>query len=530
LNTWLRTVDLAIDCLNQLLSLDFSNPASTVAIDETARLLPDSRLPNYLSFALNEFMLTLRIYTDSFPNMQTDPDVTQDFERWLRRFFYLLSTPILEECLKRLPHSLQFLIYSLRFQSIKVAAVYAPEILEPPKALTEADGHPLPLILQHLGMAIEALAPSFSLLSATELRSFQTDLAPLVMLILDVLRTANEYFVCGLGKVSMTESPSLWLVNNVASVQRKVEKLLPFQLNSLLSTDLSQLGASSARRKVTSGDLCYRLLHSYLSPLDVRLIISFRLDMIRVKVLSKQLVNKHHSDQFVTTVSEQLRISLSWLQNHLSICGGCGDADYNDPQSKHEDYKLIICIVTHLIVVQGTQKDLLSEFGIQNILREALVLRRVVNLLYDYIDKDVTEENSESLSIELLPSLLPLARALHSLCISLLSKIYKPFTKSSTRRVRSRTGGGIDVLCAALQLPDIEENLDPRRNLLRWTRIVQSQLIGIENYLKRSLHQNRELGLDQNMATWKTEGIGVASPSGAGGRQTAPRIGFTEWC
>lgn len=86
-----------------------------------------------------------------------------------------------------------------------MAAVKAPEILQPPKVLAEVDGHPLPPILQHLGMAIEALAPSFSVLSGTDLRSSRTDLGPLVKLILDVLRTANEYFVYGLKELASAQ-------------------------------------------------------------------------------------------------------------------------------------------------------------------------------------------------------------------------------------------------------------------------------------------------------------------------------------
>lgn len=54
-------------------------------------------------------------------------------------------------------------------------------------------------------MAIEALAPSFSVLSGTDLRSSRTDLGPLVKLILDVLRTANEYFVYGLKELASAQ-------------------------------------------------------------------------------------------------------------------------------------------------------------------------------------------------------------------------------------------------------------------------------------------------------------------------------------
>ncbi|KAL5971919.1 Erythroid differentiation-related factor 1 [Taenia solium] len=475
LNTWLGTLDLVVDCLDQLLPLAFSTAATVVAIDDTARLLPDTSLPSYLSFTLNEFMLALRIYVANFPDMQPDSDVTQDFKKWLKCYLHLLSTPILKECLQHLPDSLQLLIYSLRFQSIKVAAVKAPEILQPPKAIAEIDGHPLPPILQHLGMAIEALAPSFSVLSDTDLRSSQTDLGPLVKLILDVLRTANEYFVYGL--------------KELAATQLKVEKLMPFQFNNLLSTDLLQLGASSARRKAASGEICYRLLHGYLSPLDVRMIISFRLHMVRISVLSKQLANTHHSGRFVTTITEQLKASLTWLQRHLSICGGCGDADYDDAQLKYEDYRLIISIVTNMVLIRSGQKDVLSESGIQHILRDTVTLRHVVDALHDYLVKAETGLSIELLSEELLPSLSQLGKTLHSLCLSLHSKVCEPSVKYA-RRVRKRTSDGgkrsheaLNALCVATQLPDSSENSDPHRNLLIWTRLIQTQLIAIEIYL-----------------------------------------------
>lgn len=161
----------------------------------------------------------------------------------------------------------------------------------------------------------------------------------------------------------LLQTPSLWLVDNIASVQLKVEKLMPFQLNNLLSTDLLQLGASSARRKAASGDICYRLLHDYLSPSDVRMIISFRLHMVKISVLSKQLAKTHHSDRFVTTTTEQLKASLTWLQRHLNICGGCGDADYDDAQLKYEDYKLIISIVTNMVLIRSGQKGELQWGG-----------------------------------------------------------------------------------------------------------------------------------------------------------------------
>ncbi|VDK21325.1 unnamed protein product [Taenia asiatica] len=446
LNTWLRTLNLVVDCLDQLLPLAFSTAATVVAIDDTARLLPDTSLPSYLSFTLNEFMLALRIYVANFPDMQPTlqdrrtmieqlnhrmlqtrkPTVSNNCKvYWYPNGFFgyhlvlnwALNTPILKECLQHLPDSLQLLIYSLRFQSIKVAAVKAPEILQPPKTITEIDGHPLPPILQHLGMAIEALAPSFSVLSGTDLRSSQTDLGPLVKLLLDVLQTANEYFFYGLKELAATQIPSLWLVDNIASVQLKVEKLMPFQFNNLLSTDLLQLGASSARRKAASGEICYRLLHGYLSPLDVRMIISFRLNMVRISVLSKQLANTHHSGRFVTTITEQLKASLTWLQRHLSICGGCGDADYDDALLKYEDYRLIISIVTNMVLIRSGQKDVLSESGIQHILRDTVILRHVVDALHDYLIKAETGLSIELLFEELLPSLSQLGlRAFRQIC------------------------------------------------------------------------------------------------------------------
>ncbi|KAH9282567.1 Erythroid differentiation-related factor 1 [Echinococcus granulosus] len=445
LNTWLRTLDLVVDYLNQLIPLAFSTAATPVAVDDTSRFLPDIRLPSYLSFALNEFMLALRIYGSNFPDMEP---------------------------------------------SIKVAAVKAPEILQPSKALVEAEGHPLPPILQYLGMAIDALAPSFSVLSATDLCSSQIDLGPFVKLILDVLRTANEYFVYGLKELAANETPSLWLVNNIASVQHKVEKLLPFQLNNLLSTDLLQLGASSARRKAASGDICYRLLHGYLGPLDVRMIISFRLHMVKISVFSKQLANTHYSNRFVTTISEQLKVSLTWLQRHLSICGGCGDADCDDAQLKYEDYKLVISIVTDMVLIQSVQKDILSESGIQHILRDAVILRRVVDALHDYLTKAEIELLSKLLSKELLPPLLQLGKTLYYLCLSLYLKVCQPSVKSSVRRNRkrmsdsgSRSVEALYTLRAAMHLPASSENLDHYQNLLLWTRLVQTQLTSVETYL-----------------------------------------------
>lgn len=118
----------------------------------------------------------------------------------MKRLHAVLDLPLLEQCLDRIPVYLQFLLHSVRFLAIKLALVYAPHLLRVPKSLTEAGGHPLPQRLQHLGMALEALKPGLSITCGPD-----TDISPLVHIVLDIVRTADEYCRHGLKEMNDTK-------------------------------------------------------------------------------------------------------------------------------------------------------------------------------------------------------------------------------------------------------------------------------------------------------------------------------------
>lgn len=107
----------------------------------------------------------------------------------------------MEYVLQHLPDSMRLLTYSLRFLSIKMATAMAPDLLQNLKHQNKTGYRSLPPIMQHLQLAIEAIAPSFSVFKNADPRSLQDNLGPLAILINDVLQTANEYSIHGLEEI-----------------------------------------------------------------------------------------------------------------------------------------------------------------------------------------------------------------------------------------------------------------------------------------------------------------------------------------
>ena len=130
-----------------------------------------------------------------------------------------------------------------------------------------------------------------------------------------------------------------------------MEKLLPFQLNSILSNDILHPCISGSRRKAIANDTLYRLIQEHLGPQGVRKIISFRLFLVKLGLLSK----RSNFDRF-SLYSSQLKVSLAWLQRHLSICGGCGDADFLEESQRYKDYELVFTLAAYIFKLEGNQK------------------------------------------------------------------------------------------------------------------------------------------------------------------------------
>ncbi|VDD83496.1 unnamed protein product [Mesocestoides corti] len=476
LTCWLSALDLAAHCLHRLLPLTLTStdsPSSTMAsfglLQDFTAQLPITKVPQYLPLTLNDYMFALRRYLEHFPSMES---------------------------------------------LIKVAIVKMPDLIRPPQEYTEVNGHVLPPVLPLLRLAIDALAPGFTAFSVDQCS--QADLGLLSSMTNDVLRTATEYSAIGNIEFYRSEVPQLWLLDHIASVLRAVQKLVPFQLNSLLTTDLLEPGGTSTRRKSAAGDICYRLLNEgYLSPKAIRGIIFFRLHVVKNAILLMQYSEATSCPESTvrqdrTTHSSsllgQMRVSLAWLNKHLAICCShqSNTAEAFDGVDVTEDSLLFVSVVTSIVQLQSAHIVVLSEAGITQVLRDAVASLPVIRILCNWLssaDGERKRECENDTRVELAYTLFQLATSLDSLFAGLYTKVLDGVLGRKGRSRRKRGGNStvgndsdssnnkLELLAKLIRSVSLHRNKEEMCNrhtsidAESWANCVQIQLIAVEQYL-----------------------------------------------
>lgn len=134
--------------------------------------------------------------------------------------------------------------------------------------------------------------------------------------------------------------------------------------------------------------------------------------------------------------------------------------------------------------------DVLSEAGILQILRGTLALHPVVDRIQEYLAKNKSVTHFEVISKELLAPILDLSKSLHSLCLSLHSKVTKTLSKTAGRRNRKtsesekRSSESLNNLWSCVRsFEEIDINKDSLHNLLVCTHYIRRQLSVVASYL-----------------------------------------------
>lgn len=147
-----------------------------------------------------------------------DPAISARFRQRGEYLYREIHSPLMDACIPLSPDLVKVVVYSLRFQLVKLTIVKFPHLFEPPPEYlidiklettttpTAADSeatslHPPHiqkhlLLLQKLRMAIGELAPALALFGAEKRTTL--DLGLLANLTADVLKTATEYSTFGM--------------------------------------------------------------------------------------------------------------------------------------------------------------------------------------------------------------------------------------------------------------------------------------------------------------------------------------------
>lgn len=294
--------------------------------------VPLASLPKFWPVSLNLFLAGLRRYWDIVQSSSEDPELRARFESRLLRAFDLLRDPFFNSYRDLLSTDLCVLLCTLHFQAVKLATVAAPHVLIPPtdppniadgqyrRGHGPPDKQKVPLVMQCLRKAIDALVPGLNIFA----HQSTTDSRLLSSLTSDLLRTAIEYSAIGMRSFSQQESKAYWLLEDVSSVLKRVQKSLPFQLNSLFALSTDSSASSSGRRKATSGGSI--LDYANFNADIVQCAVYFRLHTAKVALLQVQYSHlaeseSHRGPMYNPSVWSgmvgQMRAAIAWLDKNL---------------------------------------------------------------------------------------------------------------------------------------------------------------------------------------------------------------------
>nr|VZI26913.1 unnamed protein product [Spirometra erinaceieuropaei] len=490
LASWLDCLEtIMYRCLKYLLPLlQYKSPAKRTARDAAAEGLATSKefnsqvplasLPKFWPISLNLFLSGLRRYWEIVQSSTEDPELRGRFEMRLVRAFDLLNDPLFNSYRDLLSTDLRVLLCTLQFQAVKLATVAASHVLIPrvePPNLDDGRGdgpsgkQQLPLVMRCLCKAIDALVPGLNIFTEQS----PTDLRLLSSLTSDLLRTAIEYSAIGMREFSQQECKPYWLLEDVSNVLKRVQKLLPFQLNSLFALTGDPSSSTGRRKGVTGSSV---LEYANFGPEIVRCVVYFRLHTAKVALLQVQYSHlaeseSHRGPMHNPTVWSgmvgQMRAAITWLDRNLppqlfevrpspaprrqkrsvrqqqeSV------ASVAYPPTFAEDALLYISAVVCFVSLQIVHVEVLSESGIHQLIREALGAHPVVASLSHWLTslgKDGTAIPEE----DLCSNMLQLDRILQCLVSTLYTKTTNQRSvdialeaKKKKRRARRGAGGG----------------------------------------------------------------------------------------
>ncbi|KAL7054694.1 hypothetical protein AAHC03_025837 [Spirometra sp. Aus1] len=490
LASWLDCLEtIMYRCLKYLLPLlQYKSPAKPTLRDAAAEGLATSKefnsqvplasLPKFWPISLNLFLSGLRRYWEIVQSSTEDPELRGRFEMRLVRAFDLLHDPLFNSYRDLLSTDLRVLLCTLHFQAVKLATVAAPHVLIPrvePPNLDDGRGdgpsgkQQLPLVMRCLCKAIDALVPGLNIFTEQS----PTDLRLLSSLTSDLLRTAIEYSAIGMREFSQQECKPYWLLEDVSNVLKRVQKLLPFQLNSLFALTGDPSSSTGRRKGVTGSSV---LEYANFGPEIVRCVVYFRLHTAKVALLQVQYSHlaeseSHRGPMHNPTVWSgmvgQMRAAITWLDKNLAPQlfevrpspaprrqkrsvrqqqESVASVAY--PPTFAEDALLYISAVVCFVSLQIVHVEVLSESGIHQLIREALGAHPVVASLSHWLTslgKDSTAIPEE----DLCSNMLQLDRILQCLVSALYTKTTNQRSvdialeaKKKKRRARRGAGGG----------------------------------------------------------------------------------------
>lgn len=300
--------------------------------------------------------------------------------------------------------------------------------------------------------------------------------------------------------------------------------MIPFPLTSVLVATSAQQSnettTTSNRRRVTTtaaGDIASRLpVEGHLSPNLLRAVISFRLHVAKVTILlrQKRITNSGAGDKDVVgrcdSLLAQMRIALSWLDRNLT-----------KEAMLLEDSLIYVSMVTCIVTLQSTQLAVLSEGGMMNVLRDAVVaLPALIGLPISADDGEDKKENvpclgsatgfTNNATSELTLTLTQLGIMVFDIVQCFYAKASEKASsrrrlKTATQRRRhtvSDAGDKVDdlkrllnsLVALGFRIDDEAphgtavdsgetETCRGRGGLAKWTRLVRGQLESVRDFL-----------------------------------------------